>query len=97
MQGAALCVFANKKDLPGAKTAAEITELLGLTSMKVRIVSGWVLRRRVVGPRAPPAPPPRKVTGDQDRQWTIQATSAVKGEGLNEGMDWLANVLAAQQ
>jgi hypothetical protein len=33
-QAAALCVFANKKDLPGAKTAAEITELLGLTSMK---------------------------------------------------------------
>jgi hypothetical protein len=63
----------------------------------------------------------------QDRQWTIQATSAVKGEvirivtlltatmtimtmihaaiastmtmmqGLGEGMDWLANVLASQQ
>lgn len=33
----------------------------------------------------------------QDRQWTIQSTSAVKGEGLGEGMDWLANVLASQQ
>ena len=39
----------------------------------------------------------RVTRGSQDRQWTIQSTSAVKGEGLSEGMDWLANVLAAQQ
>ena len=79
-----MCVFANKKDLPGAKTAAEITELLGLISMKVRRRTSMLLRARVT-------------LTLQDRQWTIQATSAVQGEGLSEGMDWLANVLAAQQ
>jgi hypothetical protein len=41
--------------------------------------------------------PALALTARQDRQWTIQSTSAVKGEGLSEGMDWLANVLAAQQ
>ena len=73
------------QDLPGAKTAAEITELLGLTSMKVwRVRLAARVRARVM-------------RAAQDRQWTIQSTSAVKGEGLSEGMDWLANVLAAQQ
>ncbi len=81
-----MCVFANKKDRPGAKTAAEITELLGLTSMKVPMRTAMLLRARVTVTLPP-----------QDRQWTIQATSAVQGEGLSEGMDWLANVLAAQQ
>jgi ADP-ribosylation factor-like protein 1 len=58
-------VFANKQDLPGALTAAEISEKLGLATIK-------------------------------SRQWAIFQTSAVKGEGLYEGLDWLTNTLSSQ-
>eukprot|EP00906_Rhabdomonas_costata_P022987 RCo033101 len=30
----------------------------------------------------------------KNRQWSIQKTSAVTGEGLYQGLDWLSNVLA---
>lgn len=29
----------------------------------------------------------------KDRSWSIVACSAVRGEGLTEGMDWLADVI----
>lgn len=29
----------------------------------------------------------------KDRSWSIMASSAVKGTGLTEGLDWLANVI----
>eukprot|EP00297_Palpitomonas_bilix_P025249 CAMPEP_0113879084 /NCGR_PEP_ID=MMETSP0780_2-20120614/7038_1 /TAXON_ID=652834 /ORGANISM="Palpitomonas bilix" /LENGTH=63 /DNA_ID=CAMNT_0000865619 /DNA_START=474 /DNA_END=665 /DNA_ORIENTATION=- /assembly_acc=CAM_ASM_000599 len=57
LDGASLLVFANKQDLPGAKTAAQISESLGLSGIK-------------------------------NRQWQIFKASALKGEGLNEGLDW---------
>lgn len=36
LKDAALCVFANKQDLPGALTSAQITEALGLAAVKGR-------------------------------------------------------------
>mmetsp|Transcript_4467 Transcript_4467/g.9065 ORF Transcript_4467/g.9065 Transcript_4467/m.9065 type:complete len:248 (-) Transcript_4467:268-1011(-) len=36
LKDAALCVFANKQDLPGALTSAQVSEALGLTSIKNR-------------------------------------------------------------
>ena len=32
----------------------------------------------------------------KDRQWAIFKTSAIKGEGLWEGMEWLSNTLRAR-
>lgn len=32
-----------------------------------------------------------------NRQWTIMACSAVKGEGLSEGLDWIVNVVSSKQ
>ncbi|KAK9470929.1 ADP-ribosylation factor family-domain-containing protein [Dipodascopsis tothii] len=63
---AALLVFANKQDLPGAMTAPEVSEALGLVGMK-------------------------------DRSWSIMACSAIKGEGLVDGLDWLADVIKEEQ
>lgn len=63
MKNAALLVFANKQDITGSMTAAEVSEKLGLTGLKTR-------------------------------QWTIMKCSALKGEGLQEGLDWLVNVIA---
>jgi ADP-ribosylation factor-like protein 1 len=64
LKDAAVLVFANKQDLPGALSDAQVTEGLGLHNIK-------------------------------SRQWAIFKTSAIKGEGLFEGLDWLANTLSA--
>ncbi|CEM18646.1 unnamed protein product [Vitrella brassicaformis CCMP3155] len=65
LKGVTLLVFANKQDLPGAMTAAQVSEGLGLTNIR-------------------------------NRQWAIFQTSALKGRGIQEGLDWLVNVLANQ-
>ena len=36
-----------------------------------------------------------RVCSIKSRQWAIFKTSAIKGEGLFEGLDWLANTLSA--
>ncbi|GAA5983572.1 hypothetical protein JCM11641_007288 [Rhodosporidiobolus odoratus] len=63
LQGAKLLVFANKQDQPDAMTPAEVSEGLGLDTLK-------------------------------NRQWSIFKACAIKGEGLEEGLDWLATALA---
>mmetsp|Transcript_61350 Transcript_61350/g.126691 ORF Transcript_61350/g.126691 Transcript_61350/m.126691 type:complete len:182 (+) Transcript_61350:210-755(+) len=66
LKDAALCVFANKQDLPGALTSAQVSEALGLSSIR-------------------------------NREWQILQTSATKGEGLTEGLDWLVATLASSK
>jgi len=61
LKNACLLVFANKQDLPGALTDAQVSEALGLPLLH--------------------------------RQWAIFKTSAIKGFGLYEGLDWLVNAL----
>lgn len=56
------CVCFFLQDLPNAMNAAEITDKLGLHSLR-------------------------------HRNWYIQATCATSGDGLYEGLDWLANQL----
>ena len=55
-----LLVYANKQDLPGVMSTAELTEKLGLLTLR-------------------------------NRNWYIQATSAVKGSGLLEGLEWIGS------
>jgi len=62
LKDASLLVFANKQDLQGALTDAQVSEALGLSNLK-------------------------------NRQWSIFKASAIKGEGLYEGLDWLVNAL----
>merc|ERR1712094_12596 len=64
LRGVTLLVLANKQDLPGAMSAAEVSESLGLTAIR-------------------------------SRQWAIFQTSALKGSGINEGLDWLVSVLSS--
>jgi ADP-ribosylation factor-like protein 1 len=66
LKGAALCVFANKQDLPGALTAQQVSEELGLSSIR-------------------------------NREWAIFKTSATKGEGLNNGLDWLVATITSKR
>jgi signal recognition particle receptor subunit beta len=57
--GVPLIVLANKQDLPGALNVSEMTQRLGLNTLR-------------------------------GRRWYIQACCAGNGEGLYEGLDWLA-------
>jgi len=62
LRDAVVLVLANKQDLPNAMTVADITEKLGLNSLR-------------------------------NRQWYIISTCATSGDGLFDGLDWLANAL----
>ena len=59
LRDAVLLVFANKQDLPKAMSTAEVTDKLGLHSLR-------------------------------QRNWFIQGCCATSGDGLYEGLDWLA-------
>ncbi|KAJ2922506.1 hypothetical protein H1R20_g14581, partial [Candolleomyces eurysporus] len=60
LAGASLMIFANKQDLPGSMTEAQIQEALDLPSVK-------------------------------SHNWTIWPCSAVTGENLVSGLDWVVN------
>ena len=62
MREAAVLVLANKQDLPGALTLAQLTDKLGLAEWRTR-------------------------------PWHIQATCAVTGEGIVDGLEWMANTM----
>jgi len=66
LKNAILCVFANKQDMEGAMTAADVSGALGLASLKTRT-------------------------------WSIFKTSATKGDGIEEALDWLTDALKAKQ
>ncbi|KAL8839023.1 MAG: hypothetical protein Q9176_004699 [Flavoplaca citrina] len=80
LRDALLLVFANKQDLPNAMNAAEITDKLGLHSLRQRAWVCWQITRHlaVIGLR---------------RQQYIQSTCATSGDGLYEGLEWLSNSL----
>ena len=63
LKDAAVLVMANKQDLNGAISPNDVTEKLGLQSLK-------------------------------GRQWLVQGTSATTGQGLKEGLDWMAKTLS---
>ncbi|RLN74644.1 hypothetical protein BBJ28_00020022 [Nothophytophthora sp. Chile5] len=67
LAGATLLIFANKQDLPGALSSAEIADALGLRSAQF-----------------------------STRHWSIVSCSAVTGEGLVDGVDWLVGDIASR-
>lgn len=62
LRGAALAVLANKSDLPGAASPAEVAGALKLAALK-------------------------------DRRWQLFRTSALRGDGLPETMEWCAGCI----
>ena len=78
LRDALLLVFANKQDLPNAMNAAEITDKLGLHSLRQR---AWVRFLRTLDSAA-----------TNSLQY-IQSTCATSGDGLYEGLEWLSNSL----
>uniref|UniRef100_A0A8C2DDM1 ADP-ribosylation factor 4-like n=1 Tax=Cyprinus carpio TaxID=7962 RepID=A0A8C2DDM1_CYPCA len=68
MRDAVLLVLANKQDLPKAMPVHELTDRLGLHTLRGRQVN--------------------------THSWFVQATCAVQGSGLYEGLDWLSDQLS---
>lgn len=66
LAGAILVVLANKQDMEGCMSVAEVHQALGLENLK-------------------------------NRTFQIFKTSATKGEGLDQAMDWLSNALQARK
>ena len=66
LRQAVVLVFANKQDLKGAMTAAEISDALSLHSIK-------------------------------HHDWHIQASCALTGEGLYDGLGWIAQHVSGQK
>ncbi|CAD7704262.1 unnamed protein product [Ostreobium quekettii] len=62
MRNSAILVYANKQDMKGCLTTADVCEALGLPELR-------------------------------GRRWHVQASIAIRGEGLYEGLDWLSNTL----
>lgn len=96
LRDAVLLVFANKQDLPNAMNAAEITDKLGLHSLRQR--HWWAKENQT---KSLYLPDTYIVTwkADVNRWWGllnryIQSTCATSGEGLYEGLDWLSNNIA---
>ena len=79
LREAVLLIFANKQDLPNAMNAAEITDKLGLHSLRNR---NWYIQVRHY-----------LFLGALDEFIIFQATCATSGDGLYEGLDWLSNQL----
>ncbi|KAG2632772.1 hypothetical protein PVAP13_2NG123700 [Panicum virgatum] len=80
LRDAVLLVFANKQDLPNAMNAAEITDKLGLHSLRQR---HWFRCESLNFYRVP-------------ANRYIQSTCATTGEGLYEGLDWLSSNIASK-
>ena len=88
LRDAAVLVYANKQDLPGAMTAAEVTDKLHLHSLRNRqwsvlyafcTLSFFSLPTRMPSPRF------------------IQSTCATTGDGLYEGLDRLGRALSQKK
>ena len=66
LRNCTVLVYANKQDLPNVMSTAEVTEKLGLMTLR-------------------------------NRNWFTQATSAVNGVGLLEGLEWLGKQIRIRQ
>ena len=66
LKDAILLVYANKQDMPEARSVQEVADALELTSVRGRV-------------------------------WYIQACSASSGDGIRDGLDWLAGKLASKK
>jgi len=73
----AVLVFANKQDMQGALSDAKVSTFL----LYIPFVRFFQVSEGL------------GLTSIKDRPWHICRTSAIKGEGLSEGLDWLVDTI----
>lgn len=90
LAGASLLIWANKQDLQGSLTTDQIAQALHLSSLasSSKGDSGTHSSDDATNDRVVPGNDDHPSSWS-DRHWSIHACSAVTGEGLLEGMDWL--------
>ncbi len=86
LRGCTLLVLANKQDLPDAMSIEEISEKLGLDSIKDR---RW--RKYQISSVSSSFNDLMHAHAD------IEGTCAISGEGMYEGLDWLHSALTEQK
>lgn len=84
LAGATLLVFANKQDIAGAITEHEIKNVTLIIQAKCLKVLIFILFQ-VLG-----------LDDIKSHHWAILACSAVTGENLLKGMDWVVNDVASR-
>lgn len=89
LAGASLLVFANKQDVDNALTPAEIKEVRCAHDLRLKL---WrnVLLISLSGCQALDLP------SIKSHRWRIQPCSAVTGENLIEGLDWVTTDVAGR-
>ncbi len=90
LRDAVLLVFANKQDLPNAMAVSELTDKLGLQSLRSRTVHALTQ----LTPTFTCLNINCVLIVCLFPQWYVQATCATQGTGLYEGLDWLSNELS---
>lgn len=90
LRDAVLLVFANKQDLPNAMAVSELTDKLGLQSLRSRTVHSLTQ----LTPTCTCLNINCVLIVCLFPQWYVQATCATQGTGLYEGLDWLSNELS---
>lgn len=106
MQGVPVLVLANKQDLPGARDSAEIEKLLGLNELTLSMgaqLPGSAMpiptsssQQPVVGSGNAGS---SKGSGASQalKGWVIQPACAITGEGLQEGLDALYEIIVKRR
>lgn len=101
LTGKPLLVFVNKQDLPTARTPEELEEYFRDTIERAGAGQDSVMEGEAAaeaehvdvegGSEAGGSAP--ALTGPQ-RQWRLQGICALSGDGIEEGLQWLADVLS---
>lgn len=89
LAGATLLIFANKQDVAGALSVAEIRDVSHASD---RNCSFLIL----TDPRQRDMPQALDLPSIKSHRWMIQPCSAVTGENLVEGLDWTVKDVASR-
>lgn len=86
LNDAILVVLANKQDMEGCMSVAEVHQALGLEALKNRTFQVTKKLQKLTD-----------VLLNLKKTFQIFKTSATKGEGLDQAMDWLSNALQTRK
>lgn len=91
LAGASLLILANKQDVPSALSSEEIADALGLAvAPPNRVAESGKSRHHQQHQQG------RPLNIGKNRHWNVVGCSAVTGDGLSEGFDWIITDIAGR-
>lgn len=97
LKDAVLLVYANKQDMPEAKSVQEVADALELTDVKGRV---WYIQACSAssGVRASPSSAPLTACAETASECSPSSADACAAQdGLRDGLDWLAGKLGSKK